>query len=57
MVALNDRSTGVIYFSGKLYVQGPVPSCNLKLAPSLCPNSTCDLGIMVDSAETMLNHV
>ena len=36
IVALNDRSTGVIHFSGKLYVQGPVPSCNLKLAQSLC---------------------
>ena len=48
----------MIHFSSKLYGQDPVPSCNLMLAPPLCLlNTTCNLRIMVDSAETMSNHV
>ena len=34
MLALNDRKTEVIHFSGKFYPQGSVPSCDILLAAS-----------------------
>ena len=58
MLALNDRKTKVIPFSSKFYGRGLVPSCDLHVAGvSISPNATCNLGVMMDSAGTMSNHV
>ena len=59
MLALNDRKTEVIHFSSIFYDQGLVPSCDhhvggVSISPS---NATCDLGVMMDSAGAMSNHV
>ena len=59
MLALNDIETEVIRFSSKSYGQGPVPSCDLHVGGvSISPsNATCNVGVMMDSAGIMWNHV
>ena len=58
-LASSDRQTAVIHFSRKFYGQGPVPSYDLHAGRvSISPSkATCDLGVMMDSAGTMSNHV
>ena len=58
MWTLNDRKTEVIHFSSKFHGHGPVPPRDLHVGGvSMSPNAMCTLGVMIDSAGTMSNHV